>query len=411
MPVHRQRPNHRARSSVVALLAACLVAGVAVFAGPVGAVRAATLQQTFTGAPGFPELGGPGEVLSIDAATASTAGGGGTYTTIEDLVVVEPTAGNIAPIAEDAVSGEAFLSVPAPAPFAWQAGSGTMSIKRADDASTDCGSLTGQLSVTTSLITLNFRRGDATNRCVVTVSGVKVIPTAASPLVSEAVLASNGSVAGLPGVLGVLALTTSQGTAPSITLTSSPRVTTSPDPTVLTATFASGGADREVRLEQSLDGTTWTAAGVVRTGANGAASYSVRPRFNRFYRFAFVGGLGLAAGVSNTLRIPVRFKAALAPVHARPTTIRRGTSVTFTTSVSPVVSYFQRPFVEFRLYHRSSNGWRLATTRLLRTNASGQVSWKLRFAVRGDWYLRARALQTVTNATSTLTPISRYSVR
>ena len=37
------------------------------------------------------------------------------------------------------------LRVAAPAPFAWQAESGAISIKRADDPTMDCGSLRGDL--------------------------------------------------------------------------------------------------------------------------------------------------------------------------------------------------------------------------------------------------------------------------
>lgn len=400
------------RRSNVMLLAASFTASLILIAGPVSRVSASVLRQTFTGASGFPELGGTGEVLSIDASTTSAPGGTNSYTTLEDLVVEESRANEIAWLSEDgAPFNGSTLRVEAPAPFAWQAGSGTVPVKRADDPTIDCGSLRGDLTVTTGVITRAFQRADWTNRCVVTVSRIKVIPTAATPLVSEGLLINSGGAPGLPGLVGVLALTTSQGSSPTIILSSSPTVTTCCDPTTFSAAFAANGANRQIRFEQSLDGTTWTAGGTFQTDSHGVARLPLRPRFNRFYRVAFVGGSGFVAGVSNVARVAVRFGAAQSPVHSTVTTIRRGTAVTFTTTVKPVVSHFPVPTVEFRLYHRTSAGWKLASTRLVPTDSLGRASWKVTFGVRGEWYVRSRALATTSNASSLLTTIARCSVR
>ena len=132
------------RRSAVMLLAASLTAGLILVAGSVSIVSASVLSQTFTGAPGFPELGGPGEVLSIDASTTSAPGGTNSYTTLDGLVIEESRAIEIAWLSEDgAPFNGSTLRVEAPAPFAWQAGSGTVSFKRADDPTIDCGSLRG----------------------------------------------------------------------------------------------------------------------------------------------------------------------------------------------------------------------------------------------------------------------------
>ena len=401
------------RRSVLSLVISTMVAGLLLVAGPVGETQAATLRHTFTGAPGFPELGGPGEVLSIDAATSSAPGGSATYTTLGDLVVAEDHPNEFDPMFDGVASfvGTGF-TVEAPAPFAFLPGSGAVSVVRADAASVDCGSLGAVLSVSANAINIVFRRADAINRCLVTVSGVKVIPTAATPLVPLALLTASSSSPGIGGTVGVLALTSSQGATPTITLTSSPGVTTWGSPTVLTATLGPNGANRQLRLEQFFDEPRgWTAADVVTTNANGVATYSQVPRFNRFYRVVFVGGNGLAAGVSNALRVPVRFKATLSPLHSTVTTIRRGTTITFTIRVQPVVSYVQRPYVKFRLYHRSSTGWRLATTKVLTVDAGGWASWKRTFAVAGEWYVRAQVDQTYANSASLPTPITRYRVR
>jgi hypothetical protein len=267
--------------------------------------------------------------------------------------------------------------------------------------------------VSTSDIDVVFHRADSTTRCVVRVSGIKIIPTASTPLVPMVLMTATGAGGiSVSGTVGVLALTSSQGATPTITLTSSPRVTTWATATVLTATLGPNGANRQLRLEQFFDTPNrWTAANVVTTDARGVATFSMVPRFNRFYRMVFVGGSGLAAGVSNVVRVPVRFKATLSPQRSTVTTIRRGTAITFTVRAQPVVAYFQRPYIRFSLYHRSSTGWKLAVTRVLTADATGRASWKRTFAVAGDWYVRARVDQTYANSASVLTPISRYRVR
>ena len=244
-----------------------------------------------------------------------------------------------------------------------------------------------------------FHRADTVSRCLVTVSGVQVVPTASTPTVPLALLTASSSGPGAHGTVGALALTSGQGAAPTLSFAASPRVLTWGGGAMLTATLRPNGANRPLRLEQSFDGQrAWTGADLVTTDSRGVATYALRPRHNRFYRFAFVGGDGLAAGVSNSIRIAVRFKATLSPLRATVTSIRRGTAVTFTVRAQPVVPYFQRPYIEFRLYHRSASGWRLATTKVLTADASGRASWRRTFAVAGDWYVRARAEPTFANS-------------
>lgn len=402
-----------ARSRTVALLVSCLVAGLVMLGGSVQSARAITLDETFGGGRGFPETGGPGAVLSIDASTALPPAGSGTYTTLHDLVAREDSPNEIDPIGEDgnaSFDGTGF-SVEAPEPFAWQAGSGTLSVVRANDRAVACGSLRGELTVTTTHISVTFDRIDVTNACAVIVSGVNVVPKAASPLVPAAFLMATSTGPGVSGLVGVLALTTSQGTTPSITVSATSSLLTFPKSTTLTVTIAPNGANRALRLEQSFDGRSWTMANVATTDQNGTLKYPLQPRFNRFYRFVFVGGDGLAAGASNAVKVAVRFNVTMSPVHTATTVIRRGSSVRFTATAKPVVSYFQRPSIEFRLYHRSSTGWRLAKSKFVITDASGKASWKPTFAVRGEWYVRARAHPTYANTFSVLTPIARYSVR
>jgi hypothetical protein len=392
------------------------MACAAVASAPTAALAATEVRNSFTGHGGYPELGGPGEVLSIDAGTTSAPGGTNAPTTLEDLFVAESKANEIAWLTEDgAPFNGSTMSVVAPAPFAWIPGTGTVSVKSWDPAtfgpsSVDCGSLSADLTVTTSTINVVFQRTDATNRCVLVVSGIKVIPTAAAPLVTEGLLLNSGTAPGLPGIVGVLALTSSEGTSPTITLNSSPRVTTWAEPTTLTVRFGSNGSNREFRLEQKF-AVDWTSAGTFRTDAQGVATIPLRPRHNRFYRVAFVGGAGLAAGLSNELRIPVRFKSTMSPIHSTATVIRAGTAVTFTSIVKPVVPYLQFPPVEFRLYHRVRGVWTVAKIKTVRTDATGRATWRPTFAVRGEWYVRSRAQPTYTNSFGALTPIARYSVR
>ena len=401
------------RSSVVSLVVSCLVAGLTLIIGPVGTARSATLVSTFTGARGFPELGGPSEVLSIDGATALPPAGSGTYTMLHDLVIFEDHPNELDPIVDgNAPFDGSGLHVSVPTSFAFLPGSGSVSVSGIYDRSVACGSLRADLSVSTTSIDVIFHRTDTVNPCLVTVSGVQVVPTASTPTIPLALLSATSAGPGVGGTVGTLALTSSQGATPSIALTASPNVITWGDGATLTATLGPNGANRPLRLEQSFDGRrAWTAADVVTTDAHGRVSYPMRPRFNRFYRFAFVGGDGLAAGISNAVRIPVRFKATISPLHSTVTTIRRGTVITFTVKAQPVVSYVQRPYIEFRLYHLSPSGWRLATTKVLTADASGRASWRRIFAVAGDWYVRARAEPTFSNSYSELTPPARYRVR
>jgi hypothetical protein len=401
------------RRAVLSLAAGCLVASLVLVAGPVTQVRAVTIGSTLTGAPAFPELGAAGGVLSIDGATALPPAGSGTYTTLNDLVLIEDHPNELDPILDGTTgsTGGSF-HVTAPAPFVFLPGSGTVSVGGLYDRSVPCGSLRADLSVSSTSIDVVFHRIDARNPCIVTISGAKVVPTASGPPVPLALLTASSSGLGFSGTVGALALITSQGTTPTIGLTASPGVITWGGGTTLTARLGPDGANLPLRLEQSFDGRlAWTAADVVTTDSQGVVTYPMRPRFNRFYRFAFVGGGGLAAGVSNAVRVPVRFMATLSPLRSTVTTIRRGTSITFTVRAQPTVSYFQRPFIEFRLYHRSSSGWRLATTKVLTADATGRASWKRTFAVPGDWYVRARAEPTFANSFSVLTPPARYHVR
>lgn len=413
----RPRPSGPAaallRSSVPSLLIACLVAGLTLVAGPIGNARSATLFTTFTGARAFPELGGPPEVLSIDAATALPPAGTGTYTTLRDLFVSEDHPNEFDPLVDGSVpfDGTGF-HVPAPAPFAFLPGSGTVSVVGLNDRSIACGSLRADLSVSTTSIDVAFHRLDAVNPCTIIVSGVQIVPTASSPLVPLVLLTATSTGPGLSGAVGALALTSGQGAPSTISLAASPQVITWGGGTTLTARLGPNGAGLPLRLEQSFDGhSAWTAATVVTTDSRGIVTYAMRPRFNRFYRFAFVGGGGLAAGVSNAVRVPVRFKATLSPLHSTVTTVRRGTVVTFTVTAQPVVPYNQLPYIEFRLYHRSPSGWRIAATKVLTADARGHASWRRTFAVAGDWYVRARAEPTFSNSFSVLTPPARYRVR
>ena len=412
-PIAPRRPRSRA---AVALLTAVLMASAASVVAPTAALAAVEVRSTFTGQGGFPELGFPGETLSIDAASTSAPGGSNTPTTLEDLVIAESRPNEIARLTD---SGAPFngstLSVDAPVPFAWVPGSGSVSVKRWDPvtggpATTDCGSLQAGIAVTAASITVTFQRSDVADQCVLTVSGIKVIPTAPTPLVTEGLLVNNGTAPGLPGIVGVLALTTSQGATPTIALTSSLGVATWAEPTTLTVKFAADGADREFRLEQRIS-EVWTSGGSWRTDSQGVARIVIQPRFNRSYRVVFVGGPGLAAGRSQELRIPVRFKSSMSPIHSTATVIRQGTAVTFTAIVKPAVPYFPIPTVEFRLYHRVRDAWTVAKVKLVRPDANGRAVWRPIFAAKGEWYVRSRALATDTNVIGVLTPISRYSVR
>lgn len=362
------------------------------------AVSAAAVVTTLTGE--------PGEVLAIDAATAGTA------TRLGDLVIRESSSGEIAPPSESdgVISFTAdSLFIDAPPSFSWQAGSGQVDVRRADDATLGCASLSATISVSSDVAVVSFTRRDLAARCVVTVGELRIIPDPSSLPAAAVRIPCRFTFGPAMGTCGWLAYVRSSGAAASLSAATTRSVTIWHEPVALRATLTGGPGG--VALERSRDGVTWLATGTaVTTAADGSGATTIDPRDTWLYRFVFPGDATRAAATSNPVRVVVRYRAAQTPVHSTPRAIPRGTAVTFTTTVRPAGPGRPAPTVQFRLYRRSERVWRLASTRSVVATEAGVARTIIRLGARGDWYVRSQVLGTSLNATSYSTPIARYRV-
>lgn len=176
MNVATRRSQHAGRlaslATIGAMLAALLPAGqVATVLGAGSILQAATN-------------------VSISADTSSAAGGSSTYTTLPDLIVQEGSPGDIS-------SGS--LTIAPPTGFAWKASGATLVIDQVGAPGTPCGSLTGTILQSTSVITIGFSRVDSVTPCLITVGAIQVIPTQGTPLLAVASIVKGGTATGLPG--------------------------------------------------------------------------------------------------------------------------------------------------------------------------------------------------------------------
>src|SRR3990170_3057855 len=146
--------------------------------------------------------------------------------------------------------------------------------------------------------------------------------------------------------------------APTIlTVTPSATVITWGGTVVLTARFGSNGASRTVTLQGARDGVSWATIATLTTDVGGAASLAYRPATNLYYRAVFLGAPDLAAVTSPTTRVVVRQIALLRPTNSGAIkVIRRGTSITFVTTIRPARPELPTPQATFRLFRRGSGG-------------------------------------------------------
>jgi GH25 family lysozyme M1 (1,4-beta-N-acetylmuramidase) len=180
----------------------------------------------------------------------------------------------------------------------------------------------------------------------------------------------------------------------------------------LNVAFGGGGANRTFQLEASRDHLAWTALATLTTDASGNATFAYRPVTNLYYRVAFLGALDLPAATSNEVRTVVRQTSALRPTSAGSIkTIRRGTAITFTTTVRPARAELVPATVSFYLYRRVSGSWQLVSRREVVIDAAGLARTRFTFASTGQWYVRSQANSTPVNANSVMSPPERFTVR
>ncbi len=201
----------------------------------------------------------------------------------------------------------------------------------------------------------------------------------------------------------------------SFTVTPSAATVTYGGSVVLAVYFhpASGsGAARTISLTSTDDGVIWSTIGTVVTDSGGRASFSYKPSRNLTYRAIFAASGGLAGVISPTTRVVVRQTASLRPSNGGLVKIiRRGTAVTFSTTVRPALFDLPIPTATFFFYRQVGGVWTNVAKRVVTAGSAGVARTTWTFQTAGEWYVRSMANTTLYNASSVLTPIERYSAR
>jgi len=177
---------------------------------------------------------------------------------------------------------------------------------------------------------------------------------------------------------------------------------------------ASGGvvAGRPVRIQGSIDRSTWTTIASLTTSAGGTATLDYRPATNLYYRAAFDGAPDLGAAMSTDQRVIVRQLALIRPNNPGVVkTLKAGTKITFTTLVRPVGAHLAAAKVRYEVYQKVGPSWTLRSASTVVADSSGQTAFPYVFRAAGSWYVRSMALPTPANANSVWTPVQRYDVR
>ena len=185
--------------------------------------------------------------------------------------------------------------------------------------------------------------------------------------------------------------------------------------------FTTNGANQPFQLQQTTRAmTTWVPLASLVTNGSGIATYSYRPSVSTHYRVVFAGSPDLAAGTSERKGFLLFSIARQSPANATPRVIRRGTSVTFATTVRPLLPELAPARVYFAISHRVSGKWKVVAWRYAKVDSSGVARMTLKFGGVGEWYVRSTAqarwfgepeAASAVAWASRPTPIARFSVR
>jgi hypothetical protein len=185
--------------------------------------------------------------------------------------------------------------------------------------------------------------------------------------------------------------------------------------------FSENGADRPFQLQQTTRTMqTWVGLADLVTDAHGVATFSYRPSVSTRFRVVYAGSVDLDAGASASTGFLLFSLAKQVPANAVPRVVRRGTSLTFATTVRPILPDLAPARVYFQIYHRVSGAWKLASWRFVTVDSSGVARMTLKFGSRGEWYVRSSAQARWVGDPETApavawasrpTPIARVSVR
>ena len=205
--------------------------------------------------------------------------------------------------------------------------------------------------------------------------------------------------------------------AAAITLTAPAVITWGQDMT-LNVHFGLNGGNKQFTIQVSKDAQTWSniAGATLTTNASGDASFVYGPSDNRYYRVSFAGAPDLSAGMSNVVRTVVRQINLLRPVHSGFQTIRRGTQITFTSTVRPNRPELPQPVVNFVVYQLSGGSWVKVLDRMVNVDRNpasadyGRAVLLITFNTPAKFYVRSQAVPTVLNANSGWSVLVRYNV-
>jgi hypothetical protein len=203
------------------------------------------------------------------------------------------------------------------------------------------------------------------------------------------------------------------GSGSALTITTSSSVITWGSQIVLTARIDQLGANRQVQLQGSRTGSSWTTIATLFTNASGNVSYLYTPVTNLYYRAVFAGAADLPAMTSATTRTVVRQVSVLRSIY-RGLVVRVavGGGVTFTDTVRPARPELPKATVRFVFYRRGGDGiWRLYDQRDVVIDSLGRAATTWTFPMAGEWYVRSQARPTPYNANSVWSSLHRFSVR
>ena len=254
-------------------------------------------------------------------------------------------------------------------------------------------------------------------------NGTPLATTVVSPAQLTAILPA--ALTGAPGTGSVTVLNQPPGggmsppvmisvTVPAAVLSVTPSTTviTWGQPVTLDVQIATSGANRSVTLQRmQANETQWSDIAALTTDASGHASTTYRPPVNTQFQAVYAGTPDLGPATSPALRVVVRQIVLLRPTNpGRVTGVRAGGQITFTATVRPIGPTLAPAKVTFQFWHLVGSTWVSAAKRDVLADSTGRASTVWRFSQRGQWYVRAVADPTLTNANSVLSPVERYSI-
>lgn len=164
-------------------------------------------------------------------------------------------------------------------------------------------------------------------------------------------------------------------------------------PVTLRVVFSEHGVNEPFQLQAARrTEEIWRPIADLMTDQNGFAIFSHQPIMSTTYRAVFQGNADLAKGSSAQVSVLLHPVARQRPMHATARVIQRGTTIRFTTTVTPVAhGPVTAMKVGFQIYHRVAGHWKVASLRTRPVDAAGVARINITFGSAGDWYVRSYA--------------------